>query len=191
MINPLTRYKTYHKNKINIFIHQLCIPLLLATAYAVIPIELCVCINLYYSISYILFDIASKKSINSIYYLQTIFLGHFILRKYLSIHSNATIHIVSWMLQILGHKIFEKNTPALIDNLYDSFLFAPYFTFLETFYPNIFYNIKKEKYTIINNNYVTTKKTIIYFAGLFQKAHIEFKEYADEMTDYNHIYMHI
>ena len=66
-------------------------------------------------------------------------------------------------------------------------MFAPYFTFLETFYPSSFE--KKEKYTIINNKYDATKKSIIYFAGLFQKAQSEYKDIASNLSEHNHIYI--
>ena len=38
MINPLLKYKTYHRDKTNIVIHQLCIPLLLMSFYSTVPI---------------------------------------------------------------------------------------------------------------------------------------------------------
>ena len=41
------------------------------------------------------------------------------------------IHINCWILQILGHYIFEKKTPAFIKSLLQSFLIAPYFVLLE------------------------------------------------------------
>jgi hypothetical protein len=112
---------------------------------------------------------------------------HFAFRQTLSFQSNIIIHIASWLLQIVGHKWFENNTPAFLDNLYDSFLFAPYFTFLETFYTLSFE--LKDKYTIIKNDYDTSKKYIIYFAGLFQKAHLEYKDISNDLSSYNHIYI--
>jgi uncharacterized membrane protein YGL010W len=188
-INPLLKYKAYHQNKINILIHQFCIPLILITIYSLMPIYISFVINIFYSINYLLFDVFSTKSIHSVYYLQLLFIIHFIPRQILSIQTNIIIHIVSWILQIIGHKIFEKNTPAFFDNLYDSFLFAPYFTFVETFYPSSFKS--KEKYIIINNNYDPTKKSIIYFAGLFQKADVEYKNISNDLPNYNHIYINI
>jgi uncharacterized membrane protein YGL010W len=187
MINPIFRYKAYHKNKINIAIHQVCVPLLLVSFYSTVPTYLAFAINMFYSINYLLYDIFSNKSIHAVYYLQSLFFLHFILRQLFTFQSNIYIHIASWVLQIIGHKIFEKNTPAFIDNLYDSFLFAPYFTFLETFYPLSF--DEKEKYTIINNKYDSTKKSIVYFAGLFQKAQSEYKDVASNLSEYNHIYI--
>ena len=40
-------------------------------------------------------------------------------------------HIFAWMLQFIGHGIFEKNAPALKDNLIQSFLTAPIFVLID------------------------------------------------------------
>jgi uncharacterized membrane protein YGL010W len=133
--------------------------------YAVVPIFFSVGINVFYSITYLLFDIFSTKSIQSVFYLQALFMLHFLFRSFFSFETNIGIHTASWALQIVGHKYFEKNTPAMLDNFYDSLLFGPYFTFMETFQPFAFG--EKEKYTIIKNDYDGTKKSILYFAGLF------------------------
>jgi uncharacterized membrane protein YGL010W len=187
MLNPLVKYKAYHRDKTNINIHQVCVPILLMSIYSVFPVYISFSVNVFYSMTYLLFDVLSTKSIHSVYYLQSLFLLHFLFRQFLSFQYNIYIHIISWVLQIIGHKLFENNAPAFLDNLYDSFLFAPYFTFLETFYPSSFE--PKNKYTIIKNEYDTTKKSIIYFAGLFQKAQIEYKDISNELTSYNHIYI--
>ena len=157
--------------------------------YSIIPVYLAFVVNTFYSMNYLLFDVFSTKSIYSIYYLQLLFIAHFVFRQTLSVQSNIVIHIASWILQIVGHKWFENNTPAFLDNLYDSLLFAPYFTFLETFYPSSFEPM--EKYTIIKNEYDTTKKSIIYFAGLFQKAQLEYKDIDNDLSSYNHIHINI
>ena len=189
MINPPVKYKAYHRDNTNVVIHQLCVPLLLMSFYSTVPIYLAFVVNLFYSVNYLLYDLLSRKSIHSVYYLQSLFVLHFIFRQTLSVQSNIIIHIASWLLQIVSHKWFENNTPAFLDNLYDSFLFSPYFTFLETFYPSSF--DPKEKYTIIKNDYDTKKKSIIYFAGLFQIAQLEYKDIAKDLSSFNHIYINI
>jgi uncharacterized membrane protein YGL010W len=187
MLNPLVKYKSYHKNEFNIYIHQICVPVLLMSFYAVIPFFLSFGINLFYSITFLLFDVFSAKSIQSVFYLQTLFLLHFFFRAFFSLPSNLGIHTAGWIMQIIGHKWFEQNSPAFLDNLYDSLLFGPYFTFLETFHPLAFES--KEKYTILKKEYDGAKKSILYFAGLFQKAEEEYKDMTD-LTAYNHIYIH-
>jgi uncharacterized membrane protein YGL010W len=41
------------------------------------------------------------------------------------------VHIVSWLLQFLGHGAFEGRAPALLDNLVQAIFLAPLFVWLE------------------------------------------------------------
>ena len=54
-----------------------------------------------------------------------------------------------------------------------SFLFIPYFTYESSI---------KDKYKIIKNNYDISKKSIIYFAGLFQNAELEYKDISNNLS---------
>ena len=148
MKNPLLNYKRYHNNKTNILIHKLCIPLLLVTFYSTIPYKISFLINSFYSINFLLFDVFSSKSKYSVLYLQVLYLIHILFKKKLSKQKNVSLHGIAWLLQIIGHRYFEGNSPALVDNLYESLLFGPYLIFLETFY-----SFKQRKsFTIVINN---------------------------------------
>jgi uncharacterized membrane protein YGL010W len=46
----------------------------------------------------------------------------------------AILHAVSWVGQFIGHGVFERRAPSLLDNLAQSFLMAPHFVFLEAFF---------------------------------------------------------
>jgi uncharacterized membrane protein YGL010W len=41
------------------------------------------------------------------------------------------IHVVSWLLQFVGHGAFEGRAPALLDNLVQALLLAPLFVWME------------------------------------------------------------
>jgi uncharacterized membrane protein YGL010W len=41
------------------------------------------------------------------------------------------IHVTGWILQFIGHGIFEKRAPALLDSLDQALLTAPLFVLLE------------------------------------------------------------
>ena len=41
------------------------------------------------------------------------------------------VHIVSWLLQFVGHGAFEGRAPALLDNLVQAIFLAPLFVWLE------------------------------------------------------------
>ena len=42
-----------------------------------------------------------------------------------------TVFVVSWIFQFIGHGFFEKRKPALLDNLVQSLVLAPYFILFE------------------------------------------------------------
>lgn len=43
----------------------------------------------------------------------------------------AAIHVVSWLVQFVGHGAFEHRAPALLDNLSQALLLAPMFVMFE------------------------------------------------------------
>ena len=188
MIGPLENYKNYHQNQINVIIHQICIPFLLMSFYACTPYYLSLSVNIFYCLNFLLFDLFSKKSKGSLIYMNSIYLGHIFLKVNLSKLVNVSIHILGWVFQIIGHRFFEKNTPALIDNLYDSLLFAPYFTYLETCHS---FKIEDRPKYIIKKKIDESqkKKTIIYFSGLFQNCSKQFSYLNSESPNFNHIYV--
>lgn len=44
------------------------------------------------------------------------------------------IHVVSWLAQFVGHGVFEKRAPALLDNLVQALLLAPLFVWMEVLF---------------------------------------------------------
>ena len=44
------------------------------------------------------------------------------------------VEIVAWILQFIGHGVFEGRAPALLDNLLQSFILAPFFVFMEVLF---------------------------------------------------------
>ena len=47
------------------------------------------------------------------------------------IYVSISIHLFSWVMQIAGHVFYEKRAPAFMDNLFQAFVLAPFFVFLE------------------------------------------------------------
>jgi uncharacterized membrane protein YGL010W len=41
------------------------------------------------------------------------------------------VHILSWIVQFIGHGVFEGRAPALLDNLIQAIFLAPFFVWLE------------------------------------------------------------
>ena len=57
----------------------------------------------------------------------------------------AAVHIVSWILQFIGHGKFEGRKPALLDNLVQALFLAPLFVWYEILFKLGFYKgLKKE-----------------------------------------------
>ena len=52
-----------------------------------------------------------------------------------------TIHIFAWILQFIGHGVFEGRAPALIDSWDQALLTAPLFVLLEILF---FFGYRKE-----------------------------------------------
>ncbi|KAL6584026.1 hypothetical protein OROMI_003315 [Orobanche minor] len=61
------------------------------------------------------------------------FLAPFLYRckQILRIHVVLASQLLCWTGQFIGHGVFERRAPALLDNLAQAFLMAPYFVLLE------------------------------------------------------------
>ena len=81
-------------------------------------------------------------------------------------------------------KYMKYYIDSIINRFSISYLFIPYFTYESSFKANT-----KDKYKIIKNNYDISKKSIIYFAWLFQNAELEYKDISNNLSFYNHIYI--
>lgn len=45
------------------------------------------------------------------------------------------VHVLAWILQFIGHGVFEKRKPALLDSLDQAVITAPMFVLLEALFP--------------------------------------------------------
>ena len=43
----------------------------------------------------------------------------------------GSLHLFAWILQLIGHKVFEKNRPAFTESLVQAFVTAPLFVYYE------------------------------------------------------------
>lgn len=44
------------------------------------------------------------------------------------------VHVISWLVQFVGHGVFEGRAPALLDNLVQALFLAPFFVWLEVLF---------------------------------------------------------
>merc|ERR1711953_213414 len=163
-----TFYASYHNAPMNILIHLLCIPTLLATglvlfqycpeiianieAIKILPggqylkINAALVIALIYILCYIVMEpFAGTLGALLVYYLTT----QSAKLVALDTHINEipiwkialAIHVVCWIPQFIGHGVFEGRAPALIDSWDQAFLTAPLFVLLEVMF---FFGYRKE-----------------------------------------------
>eukprot|EP00096_Caligus_rogercresseyi_P004490 TRINITY_DN1877_c0_g1_i1.p1 TRINITY_DN1877_c0_g1~~TRINITY_DN1877_c0_g1_i1.p1 ORF type:complete len:206 (+),score=10.30 TRINITY_DN1877_c0_g1_i1:41-619(+) len=53
------------------------------------------------------------------------------------------VHVGAWILQFIGHGVFERRAPALLDNVFQAFITAPLFVLLEVMF---YFGYKKDLY---------------------------------------------
>lgn len=46
----------------------------------------------------------------------------------------GVVHVLSWIMQFVGHGVYEGRKPALLDNIFQAFYLAPFFVFLEVLF---------------------------------------------------------
>jgi uncharacterized membrane protein YGL010W len=46
----------------------------------------------------------------------------------------GAVFVVSWLMQFVGHGAYEKRAPALLDNLVQALVLAPFFVFMEVLF---------------------------------------------------------
>lgn len=132
-------YKLYHKDKINVAIHIFCIPMivwsfsLLLTPIVIYNefINLTFFISLLYGFYYLVLDLYLGKFMFLFMLLNWFTTYLFYYNTQSPIFWALAINIFSWVIQILGHKLFEGNQPAFMDSLIQSFLIAPMFVLID------------------------------------------------------------
>ena len=143
----LVFYRSYHFNKTNVTIHLICIPIILLSTISfltpVYPLS-----NNYpfynlgnllawsYGIYYILLDwkvgipafsfLVSFAYLINNYYLS---LNHELQNEFIKIAIG--LHVFSWLAQFYGHGVHERRAPALLDNLLQALVLAPFFVAFE------------------------------------------------------------
>ncbi|KAJ6516154.1 hypothetical protein C8R45DRAFT_1049581 [Mycena sanguinolenta] len=154
--HQLTFYGAYHSNRINVIIHVICVPLLLCPSGLVmgtkIPVPSFVPTIHHQFSDYLVFELngpAIYAAICLAYYfvLEPMAALLYTPQVILSLLSatafargashitQATIlHALCWVAQFIGHGVAEKRAPALLDNLIQAVVLAPFFVHLEVLF---------------------------------------------------------
>jgi 2-hydroxy fatty acid dioxygenase len=141
-------YEKYHQNFYNKLVHILCIPMLVWTTtvfLTYIPSFVLTLGNYTFNLTvsgliatlyvsyYLYLDFELGLISSFLFFLNVLSSSYFVQNNSLSysLGMSLSIHLISWTLQILSHKYFEGNKPALLDSITQSFSIAPLFTLLE------------------------------------------------------------
>jgi len=148
----LTFYGAYHHNSTNIAIHELCVPLLLWSGLVLgsaIPTQglfspLHIELNPYlvfdlkfpflYALVSMVFYFAMEPIAALLYTPQmvlTLLTATAFSYRPQALAIAGGLHVVSWIAQFVGHFGAEGRAPALVDNLLQAFLLAPFFVHFE------------------------------------------------------------
>jgi len=139
-------YAAYHRNKVNKIIHIITIPLIswtiliflnylpsyqnadfgstFAITFAIFPVIV------YLSI-YILLDWRAGLLITPYIVAQYFLANIYRFNVPEAWISALIIFVLAWILQFMGHGIWEGRKPALLDSLSQAFIMAPLFVFME------------------------------------------------------------
>ncbi|CCH60209.1 hypothetical protein TBLA_0C04090 [Henningerozyma blattae CBS 6284] len=140
--SELRFYKWYHHNPVNAIIHSIFVPSILFTSMCLLSavplsffsfkINLTQFLTIYFSAFYILLDKPVGILATGILILaNTIIMKH---SELINIKINLIIFGLSWIFQFIGPGIFEKRKPALVDNVIQSLVMAPYFILFEAIF---------------------------------------------------------
>ncbi|XP_020235232.1 uncharacterized endoplasmic reticulum membrane protein C16E8.02 [Cajanus cajan] len=138
-------YGAYHSNEVNVAIHTVFVWPILFTAQILLhftpplltlgffPLNLCFFSTLFYALFYIAMDRRAGSLAASLTFF-CYFLSSFVadsLSFSLAWKVVLPAQLLCWTGQFIGHGVFEKRAPALLDNLVQAFLMAPFFVLLE------------------------------------------------------------
>jgi uncharacterized membrane protein YGL010W len=145
--------------KTNVAIHIGCVPVLLATGFLFgtntpalrtpaflnrlnLPLNLGTVASLTYSTLYLILSPNLAGASITPFILGAAALANKLTTKYNRTKVNSIaigVHIVSWILQFIGHGKYEGRKPALLDNLVQALFLAPLFVWYEVLFKLGFY----------------------------------------------------
>jgi 2-hydroxy fatty acid dioxygenase len=130
-------YAAFHRHPTNVRLHFLGVPLIHLTALILLSIYVhcaaplvCACL---YCIYYSLLDVDAALTCLpyqvAITALSTV--TSQTADKSLVVKVAVSLHVLSWAMQVYGHKVYEGKSPAILQSLIGSIMTAPLFVVLE------------------------------------------------------------
>ncbi|DBA01447.1 TPA: hypothetical protein N0F65_005566 [Lagenidium giganteum] len=155
-------YMSYHDNKMNQYIHFMCIWPILITAIVMLagldplveqpdivkalPFHEYMILNpaaivaLVYMVWYVCLDWMAGTLGAALVFAGYLFANYFNQVSPATLGMPAwqpalAVHVTAWILQFIGHGVFERRKPALLDSLDQAVITAPMFVLLEALFP--------------------------------------------------------
>ncbi|CAF9909310.1 MAG: hypothetical protein ALECFALPRED_005511 [Alectoria fallacina] len=146
----LSFYGSYHHTTANKAIHIVCVPMILMTSFLLgtntpslvpmpswlvipnLPPNLGTIATLVYAIVYILMEPVAGGLLAPLLLAGTAY-SEYLTTTYGAIANYwaVGIFVSSWVAQFIGHGLFEGRAPALLDNLVQALVLAPFFVWME------------------------------------------------------------
>lgn len=134
--SQLAFYKAYHHQRVNVAIHAVFVPtILFATMCILHRVQLYRGITLThvftagYSVYYLLLSLPAGLLATSLLVLANVALDRSWV--HMSLAKEVALFVLGWVCQFAGHAFYEKKRPALVDNLLQSLVLAPFFILFE------------------------------------------------------------
>ncbi|XAR50026.1 hypothetical protein NMG60_11004238 [Bertholletia excelsa] len=134
-------YGAYHSNPVNILIHMLFVWPIFFTSLVLFcftpPLFIFPNFALMFTLIYALFYVCldRKAGVLAAFLCLACWVSASMLAKHLGFSLAWKVvlaaQLLCWTGQFIGHGVFEKRAPALLDNLAQAFLMAPFFVLLE------------------------------------------------------------
>ncbi|KAF8543578.1 hypothetical protein BDD12DRAFT_819700 [Trichophaea hybrida] len=140
----LVFYGTYHSHPTNIHIHIIFVPILMFTIMLLLSnltlsfsayLNLSTLISIIYALLYILMEPFAGSLLAPLVVLQSL-LGTWCVQRFGVDASKvaAVVQVFAWFAQFIGHGVYEKRAPALVDNLLQALFLAPLFVWIEVLF---------------------------------------------------------
>ncbi|TVY27729.1 putative endoplasmic reticulum membrane protein, partial [Lachnellula hyalina] len=143
-------YGAYHHNAVNIGIHMTFVPMILAASLLLatnspiliplpswlsipnLPLNAGTLAAIGYSAFYILLEPVAGSILLPMIIGWTAFANYLTSTYTASANTvGISVEICAWVAQFIGHGVYEHRAPALLDNLVQALVLAPFFVFME------------------------------------------------------------
>lgn len=135
-------YRSFHFDTINVLVHSVFVPTILFTSMGLlmnVPLPLgdpavynlgnAGCLG--YGLFYLVLDLQGGLIAAPLLYLFALKNTQWLATVEDYNFWLGEVFVLSWVIQIVSHAVFEKRAPALLDNLLQALVLAPFFVLFE------------------------------------------------------------